>query len=93
MLSDTENEMMRLLTENNRLLKKLHRNAIIEFWVRILWYLILIGLPFALYFYILEPYLGTIKESLKQFQVGAGGPFPGLEMIESYLEGKQFPRE
>ena len=91
-----DEELMALLKEDtelareiNRLLKKMHRNAIIEMWLRVLWYALLIGLPFALYFYILEPYLGTFQESMKQFQVGVGGPFPGLEVLESYLKERQ----
>lgn len=86
-------ENIELARENNRLLKKMHRNAVIGTWLTVLWYAILIGLPFVLYFYILEPYFGTLQESFEQFRVGAGGPFPGLEMLESYLEKKQFPGE
>lgn len=85
-------ETLELTRENNRLLKRMHRNGIIEMWLRLLWYAFLIGLPFALYFYILEPYFGTFQDSLKQLQVGSSGPFPGLDMLESYLEGKQIPR-
>ena len=58
-----------LLQENNRLLKKLHRNSLIGFWLTILWYVLLIGLPFALYFYVLEPYVKILTSSYSTFSV------------------------
>ena len=59
-----------LAEENNRLLKKLQRQATIAFWFRLVWFGILIGLPFIAYFYILEPILdglGPDYENLKNF--------------------------
>ncbi len=55
-----------LLDENNALLKKIHRNALIEFAVRVCWYLLLIGLPFIIYFYMVEPYFSAIGFSFEQ---------------------------
>ena len=49
-------ETNKLTKENNEILKKLHRDAKIGLWLRITWYVVIIGLPFALYFYVLEPY-------------------------------------
>jgi hypothetical protein len=72
-----ETEIIRLLEqnavlvrENNVLLKKLHRNSVIEMWLRILWYAILFGLPFALYFYILDPYFEAFGMSFEKLQNG-----------------------
>lgn len=62
----------------------MHRNAVIEMWLRVLWYALIIGLPFLLYFYILEPYLGTIKDQMDQYGVGVGA-YPGIEKLESFL--------
>ena len=94
MQPQNEGELLSLLKENtalaqanNRLLKKMHRNAIIEMWLRILWYAILIGLPFALYFYILEPYVKTFGSSFEQIRTGA---FPGIEMFQELF--KQRPQ-
>lgn len=59
-----------LLKENNRLLHKIHRNGLYAFWLRILWYILLIGLPFALYFYVLEPYFAALGSSYEVFSAG-----------------------
>ncbi len=45
----------KLLEENNALLRKIHRNGVLSFWLRVVWFAVIVGLPFALYFYILEP--------------------------------------
>ena len=49
-----------LLEENNQILKKIHRNAVWGFWLRIAWYVILVGLPFALYYLVIEPYFEAL---------------------------------
>ncbi len=74
-----------LLKENNLLLKKLHRNAVWGFWFRIVWYLFLIGLPFALYFYILEPYFEALGSSYEVFSVGMQ-EIPGWKQFSQTLE-------
>lgn len=84
-------EMMRLLNENNSLLKDnnrilriLHRNAIIEFILRAVWYGLLIGLPFALYFYVFQPYFKAMGANYEVFRQGIN-EVPGLKGIESLL--------
>lgn len=80
----------RLIAENNQLLKKLHRNARWSFWIRIVWYLLLFGLPFALYFYILEPYFELLGSSYEQFSNGMA-EIPGWKqfnlMMDSIMNG------
>jgi Trk-type K+ transport system membrane component len=63
-------ENQRLLGENNKLLKKLYRNAVITFWIRLLWIGIVIGLPFLIYFYLVEPYFEAFGSSFSTFQSG-----------------------
>ena len=75
----------KLLQENNQLLKKIHRNGIWGFWLRILWYTILIGLPFALYFYVLEPYFEAMGSSYETFKAGVN-EIPGLKGLDNLLE-------
>lgn len=75
-----------LSQENNRLLKKMHRNAVIEMWLRVLWYAFLIGLPLALYFYILEPYLKPLEKSFEQIRLGT---FPGAEVFQQMMRQQQ----
>jgi len=63
-------ENQRLLTENNQLLKKLYRHSIWSFWVRIVSFLIIVGVPFILYYYVIEPYFTSVQSSLESFQGG-----------------------
>jgi membrane protein required for beta-lactamase induction len=78
-------ENTELLKDNNRLLRKIHRNALIEFWVRIFWYVLLIGLPFALYFYVLEPYFTAMGSSYSTFSAGMQ-ELPGWRQLLEFLE-------
>ncbi len=61
-----------LVKENNELLKKMHRSAVIAFWFRLLWILVFLGIPFILYFYLIKPYLGgatgTVDSLMEQFE-------------------------
>ena len=75
----------KLLEENNKLLKKIHRNGVWAFWVRIVWYVVLIGLPFALYFYILEPYFEALGSNYEIFKAGVN-EIPGLKGLDKILE-------
>jgi len=76
-----------LLEENNKLLKKIHRNATLSFWLRVLWYLLLIGFPFAIYFYVLEPYFAAFGASYENFIDGLN-ELPGLRGIEQLIDGE-----
>ncbi|MFN3188438.1 MAG: hypothetical protein ACK42D_02755 [Candidatus Paceibacteria bacterium] len=51
----------RLVAENNQLLHKMRRNAIIAFWFRLLWIAILIGGPLLFYWYFLGPLLESLS--------------------------------
>tara|TARA_B100000745_G_scaffold251228_1_gene173357 strand:- start:41 stop:343 length:303 start_codon:yes stop_codon:yes gene_type:complete len=73
-----------LLQENNRLLRKIHRNGVLGFWVRVVWYLALLGLPFALYFYLLEPYFTALGSSYDTFQTGIK-EVPGFRIFSEAL--------
>lgn len=78
-------ENSQLLEENNTLLKKIHRNGLIGFWVRILWYVLLIGLPFALYFYVLEPYFSALGSNFEVFKAGIN-EIPGWKQFTQFLD-------
>ena len=73
-----------LLEENNSILKKIHRNAVWTFWFRIMWYVILIGLPFAFYFYVVEPYFALFGSNYEIFRAGIG-EIPGIKGFEQFL--------
>lgn len=88
---DTHEEMLRLIrenheliTQNNVLLRKMYRNEMITFALRIIWYAILIGLPFAVYFYVLEPYFHAFGANYEVFRLGMA-EIPGLKGLENFL--------
>ena len=74
-----------LLKVNNELLKKIHRNGLIGFWFRIVWYTLLIGLPFALYFYVLGPYFTALGASYETFSAGIQ-EIPGWKQFVDAME-------
>lgn len=73
-----------LLEENNTLLKKMHRNGLWAFWMRIVWYAVIIGLPFALYFYVLEPYFSALGSNYEVFKAGIN-EVPGLKQLTEWI--------
>ena len=74
-----------LIKENNSLLKKLHKSSVIGIWIRITWYILLIGLPFALYFYVLEPYFAALGSSYEVFSAGMQ-EIPGWKQFNEALD-------
>lgn len=58
--------------ENNRLLRKIRRSAVIGGVVKIIWWAVIIGVPFALYYYILQPYMAEITQAYQNVQEGVG---------------------
>lgn len=73
-----------LLEENNKMLHKLRRYQTATFFFTMLWYALLIGLPFALYFYVVGPYFqalgfsdGDYSNSLREL--------PGYRQFEAFF--------
>lgn len=87
MSPNNESEILHLLKENNVILKKLRRNGIIDLWLRLIWYAVLIGLPFVLYFYILEPYFAVLGIPSEKLRLGIGG-LPVFKIVQSIFGGK-----
>lgn len=81
-----------LLKENNLLLKKMYRNSVLGFWFRVLWYVMLLGLPFALYFYVLEPYFTALGSSYKTFNAGMQ-EIPGWKQFMHTLDAVRASRQ
>jgi len=77
-------ENKKLIRENNELLHKMRRWAVAGMVLRVVWYAILIGLPFALYFYILEPYFEAFGSSYETFMQGLN-ELPGLKGINEVI--------
>ena len=47
-------ENNKLLHENNKLLKKINRARVLSFWSKIVFYALIIGIPYLIYKYYLE---------------------------------------
>jgi len=94
MSTEKEDEIVRILKintdlmrENNELLRKIRRSDVIGFWIRVVWYAALIGLPFALYYYVLEPYFAAFGSSYDQFRLGIE-ELPGLKVFQFMFPSK-----
>ncbi len=79
-------ENQRLLAENNELLKKIHRNALVALWIRSMWAVVIIGLPFVVYFYVIEPYFNALGSSFSTFQAGLQ-EIPGWKQFWEAVSG------
>ncbi len=77
-------ENHKLLEDNNRLLRKLHRNAVIGIWMRVIGYSLFLGVPVLIYFYILQPYLNGMGQSVDSLMRQLES-LPNFEVIEQYL--------
>lgn len=77
-------ENQSLLKENNLLLHKLYRHNLIGFVARLLWYALLIGLPFIMYVYIIQPYFEVFGSNYEVFREGMA-QIPGLKGLEQFL--------
>lgn len=89
--ADTHEELLRLTRENNELLKqnheylrKMYRNDMIGLTLRVVWYALLVGLPFAVYFYVLEPYFEAFGANYELFRQGIA-EIPGLKGLENLM--------
>lgn len=80
-----------LVQENNRFLKKIYRNEILGIWLKVIWFVLIVGLPFALYFYVLEPYFTAMGSSYELFSAGMQ-EIPGwkqfIETVEAVKAGR-----
>ncbi len=70
MLHDLLLENQRLLTENNQLLHKIQKRALWSMILKIAWFLIIIGAPFIVYYYFVEPYFSSLGSSFEVFKLG-----------------------
>lgn len=50
-------ENLKVVKANHELLEKMHRIHVYTFWMKALWFAVIIGVPFLLYYAILQPYL------------------------------------
>ena len=91
-LKELMRENNQLVKDNNTFLRKMHRNTIWGMWIRIVWYAILLGLPFLLYFYIFEPYFDAFGSDYEKFRDGIN-ELPGLKGINDLFYGGEATTE
>ena len=77
-------ENAELLKENNELLRKIHKQHIYGVVFKFVWFAVIIGLPFAIYFYVLEPYFDALGANYEVFRDGLS-EIPGLKGLEQLL--------
>ncbi len=86
------NELIRqnqeLLSQNHELIKKLYRNTIWSFYIKIIGFLIIVGAPVALYYYVLEPYFDSVGSSFQTFVIGLQ-EVPGWKQFQQALGGNE----
>lgn len=71
-MNDTEiKELLGLARENNRLLRKMRRSAMIGNVTRLIYWVAIIGVPIFLYYSFLQPYMAQLLETYSQIQGGA----------------------
>lgn len=80
-IRDLLKENLLLAQENNALLKKIHRWNVIGASLKVFWFLIIIGFPFALYFLVLEPYFTALGSDYEIFKTGIN-EVPGIKAFE-----------
>ncbi len=65
-------ELFEMVRENNRLLRKMKRNAIWGIVFKILFYAVIFGIPVYLYLTIFQPILGSFLDSYSKVQQVGG---------------------
>ena len=85
-------ESVRLAHENNRLLRKIRRSAVLANIMSFVYYALIIGVPIVLYYFFLQPYVGqfldiyrTVGSGADQFQ-GFSAEFQSNPGIQKFLE-------
>lgn len=79
-------ENQRLLIENNQLLKTLKRATVWSFWLKVIWFFILLGAPLVIYYYLIEPYFTSLGSSFETFQTGLQ-EVPGWKQFYNAVSG------
>ena len=87
-MKDLMAENKRLLSDNNDLLRKIYRAAWWSFGFRIVWFFVIIGAPFLVYYYLVEPYFTTLGSSFETFETGLQ-EVPGWKQFYEAMGGDE----
>lgn len=94
-LDDLVRENLCLAKENNVLLRKIRRAEVLGLWFRVLFFLVVIGVPIFVYKYYLEEYVRDLGASFSAMQEDASvlrdfpDKIPGAEKIKSFFPSKE----
>ena len=77
-------ETKELTEQNNKILRSIRRLGMIELVMRVMWFAILLGLPVAIYYYLLAPYLQFFGATQGQTLPDLGR-LPGSEFLSRIL--------
>ena len=81
-------ENQRLLLENNQMLHKMRKSAIVGSIFRVIWFLFVIGLPIYLYFSYIKPNMGNLMERYSELEQMTGEASSLKEWLQS-MKGEQ----
>jgi hypothetical protein len=88
---DLLRENVRISRDNNRLLRKLWRAQVMNFWSRIVFFAILIGVPVYIYRVYLDDYVIQVQDAYRQLRENVSGIVVPVEdassaVLQSILE-------
>ena len=83
-LEELLNENVKLAKENNKILRRMERNALIGLVFKVVLWLVVLGVPL----YFLSTYVGPLTEALRGSTVSPTGLFglPSAEQLQKILE-------
>ncbi len=76
-------ENQRLLLENNQMLHKMRKTAIVGTIFRVIWFFFILGLPIYLYFSYIKPNMGNLMERYSELEQMTGEASSLKEWFES----------
>ena len=79
-------ELLELTRDNNKLLHKMRRHAIYGNIMRLFYWAVIFGIPVALYYYYLQPYLGQLMETYSGIQGGVQNVGDQAKELSGILE-------
>ena len=77
-----------LLEENNKLMRRMITWHYWNAGLRFVWFLVIIGAPFLLYFWVLEPYFAALGSSFSTFEAGLQ-EIPGWKQFYDAVGGEE----
>lgn len=81
-------ENQRLLLENNQMLHKMRKNAIIGTILRMAWFLLVLGVPVYLYFSYIKPNMDNLLDQYGALQEMTKGSSALTDWYQSMTEKK-----